>query len=90
MGFFSVKFTPANWDLPLLKRELENEKLIAAYFARAILEGEVFPEMKELKPYLLQRPTQLTSVNQLGQHQRLALVLHEAKCCSRSGLLTKW
>jgi len=89
IAFSSVKFSLGNWDLPLLKQELEDGKLKAAYFARAILEGAVLPKLKEIQPYLLQRPAQLTSKNQLGRYQQLALTLFDARCFSKGALMSR-
>lgn len=53
-------FGPAAWELPMMEIEFPNNLEGIKWFARFLLEGEIFPKLKKFVPSLLSTPSSLS------------------------------
>ena len=59
-GYVEVRFGPFQWELPQQTIIIKNDKQRYQWFARLLLQGEIFKDLKSITPYLQHRPSIIT------------------------------
>ena len=61
--YVEVRFGPYQWELPRQPVFIKNDKLRYQWFARLLLKGEIFNDLKSIQPYLQYKPYIITDNN---------------------------
>lgn len=84
-----VSFGPHSWELPNQEIDLQdNDKF--KYFAKALLEGQLFPKMKTIEPYLIAKPNLILKSIQSNKVAVLVETLTKHQIFTKQQLQSKW
>merc|ERR1719242_692669 len=76
-----VRFGPQQWELPRQSVEITNEKMRYRWFARFLLEGQIFGELKRITPYLQHRPRIITEGKYASTNQAVVFLVDKLREC---------
>jgi len=82
-------YGPHSWDLPLHEMEYPGQDRYK-YFARFLLEGEIFPKFKHILPFLSAHPSLITKGY---TSNKVVMILQALKTCdidTKAKLESKW
>eukprot|EP01135_Chromosphaera_perkinsii_P002097 Nk52_evm31s217 gene=Nk52_evmTU31s217 len=84
------KFGPRGWELPAEKVEYPECMEKYQWFAKLLLEGQIFTDLKAYIPSLLSSPHLLIKNFSSKRCMSLIQSLMDSKICSKEGLLKRW